>query len=194
MLWIGSFKLRASSSWFSKESFSIRIDKRMVNKESHTKNVTHFLDKETNNDKSFGICFSLGKLDLPYISYGKYDVPNDVKSTNNEWLKRSTIATCFDMNVIFLLYEYFVREGVFSIVAIPLGGNKVLLNFQSSKIMNGFFAMMHQGLKDGFRKLNHIVWSLLKKKKKNCLVQIIQGIIALMVPSFLFFFDVLVRK
>lgn len=38
------------------------------------------------------------------------------------------------------MHEHFTKEGDFSVKLIPLGGNRVLLNFESRSIMDGFMS------------------------------------------------------
>lgn len=92
-------------------------------------------------DPPFDVYKDLGKSSSTYLSYGTYNIPENVKKSNKKWLARSAIAIALDMNSIHMLHALFAkRRGVFSVTAIPLGGNYVLLNFQSSETMDAFLS------------------------------------------------------
>lgn len=74
-----------------------------------------------------------------YTSCGCYQILEKLKASNEEWLARS-VATIIDPDLIHNLHASFTREGVFSIASFPLGGSSVLLNFESSKIMEAFLS------------------------------------------------------
>lgn len=74
------------------------------------------------------------------MSYGTYHLLDDVKKSNKEWLQRSAIATIINIHMIPLLHDHFVKEGVLSSKAIPLGGSFILLNFENQETMESFLS------------------------------------------------------
>lgn len=87
----------------------------------------------------FDICLEMRSFTgSSYILCGRYEIPENIKSVNNEWLAKSALATANDKTLIPIMHELFAKEGVFFPLKQSLGGDHVLLSFENLEVMKGY--------------------------------------------------------
>lgn len=96
--------------------------------------------KTTNIGEGFNLCHGLSLFKVPYMSYGSYAIPDNVKNDDDDWLAESAISTALNINSMSYMNVHFSKEVVLSIKAIPLGRKTVLLNFDSQEVMESFLS------------------------------------------------------
>ncbi|KAF2302074.1 hypothetical protein GH714_032341 [Hevea brasiliensis] len=82
-----------------------------------------------------------GDTSLTYIMSGHYSVPDELKKENLEWLANCAVATMLNIHTISNMEEYLMKEGMFSISVIPMGGDTILLVFKDTESVKNFIEM-----------------------------------------------------
>lgn len=100
--------------------------------------------------RDFDICRNRFCSQRIYITDWAYEAPNEVVRENKNWLDCFAVGTLQDVLSTTNLLDHFMAQEVFNIKVIALGGDKVLLTFDSIETMNCYLNERGIGYLNGY--------------------------------------------